>query len=166
MKLGAKITVVKMEHVHKMLKSKEGVVSIWVIVFAIMAVLVLVFMVMFFVSVAYPGTAMYNNAVAEGMVEPRWWANQQWDSESHSAFEKRWGWTADGALKIPGFDAEFWQKRATRSFYFNLRFIWDTTLFTLKNPYFLKHLFNLGIELIPFHKIPLPWKKNANKHST
>jgi hypothetical protein len=114
---------------------------------------------MFFVSVAYPGTAMYNDAVAEGIVEPRWWANQKWDSESHSAFEKRWGWTADGALKIPGFDAEFWQKRATRSFYFNPRFIWDTALFTLKNPYFIKHLFNLGLELIPFHKITLPWKK-------
>lgn len=117
---------------------------------------------MFFVSVAYPGTDMYNSAVAKGMVKPRWWTNQDWDSKQHTAFEKRWGWTANGALQIPGFDAEFWQKKATRSFYFNPRFMWDTMLFTLKNPYFFKHLFNLGIELIPVHKISLLWKENAD----
>ena len=108
---------------------------------------------MFFVAVAYPGTEMYEQALADGTIEARWWANQDWDSERHSAFEKRWGWTADGALTIPGFDAEYWQKRATRSFYLNPRFMWDTTLFTLKNPYFMRHLVNLGLELIPFYKI-------------
>jgi len=115
---------------------------------------------MFFVTVAYPGTVLYEQAVKDGTVKPRWWVDQDMDSDEHSAFEKRWGWTADGALQIPGFDAEFWQKRATRSFYFNPRFIWDTLLFTLKNPYFLRHLINLGLELIPFYKIPLPWRKS------
>lgn len=116
---------------------------------------------MFFVAIAYPGTVMYEKAVEEGIVEPRWWAKQAWDSSRHSAFEKRWGWTADaGAIKIPGFDAETWQKRATRSFYIRPRFVWDTLIFTLRNPYFLKHLFNLGIEILPFYKIPLLFKKS------
>jgi len=115
---------------------------------------------MFFVAVAYPGTAMYEQAIKDGTVEPHWWANNVWDPKHHSAFEKRWGWTSKGALHIPGFDTESWQKRATRSFYFNPRFMWDTTIFTLKNPYFLKHLIKLGSELIPFYKILLPWKKS------
>jgi hypothetical protein len=38
--------------------------------------------------------------------------------------------------------------------------MWDTAIFTLKNPYFLKHLIRLGSEMIPFYKIPLPWKKS------
>ena len=59
---------------------------------------------MFFVAVAYPGTAMYEQAIKDGTVEPRWWANNVWDSKRHSAFEKRWGWTSKGALQIPGFD--------------------------------------------------------------
>ncbi len=116
---------------------------------------------MFFVAIAYPGTAMYEKSVEEGIVEPRWWAKQTWDSSRHSAFEKRWGWTADaGAIKNPGLDAEAWQKRATRAFYMRPRFVWDTLIFTLKNPYFLKHLFNLGMEIIPFYKIPLLFKKS------
>ena len=31
--------------------------------------------------------------------------------------------------------------------------------FTLKNPYFIRHLINLGVELLPLHRIRLPWKK-------
>ncbi len=115
----------------------------------------------FFVAVAYPGTAMYDQAVNEGLIEPRWWARESVDSGSDSAFERRWGWIADGTIRIPGFDSEAWQKRAVRSFYLSPRFIWDTALFTLKNPYFVKHLFNLGIELIPFHRIKLPRVKKA-----
>ncbi len=115
---------------------------------------------MFFVTTAFPGTLIYEQAVKAGIVEPNWWVNQDWDPKRHSAFQKRWGWTAEGAIRIPGFDAEAWQKRATRSFYLRPRFIWDTVLFTLKNPYFFRHLFNLGLELLPFHKIPLPWKKS------
>ena len=115
---------------------------------------------MFFVAVAYPGTVMYDQALKDGTVKPRWWADEERNSDHHSAFEKRWGWTADGAIRIPGFDAESWQKRATRSFYLSPRFMWDTTIFTLKNPYFLRHLINLGLELLPFYKIPWPWKKS------
>jgi len=118
---------------------------------------------MFFITIAYPGTVLYEEALRDGLIKPRWWVDEEKDSDSHSAFAKRWGWTADGALKIPGFDTELWQKRATRSFYFNPRFIWDTIIFTLKNPYFLRHLFNLGLELIPFYKIPLPWKKKRKE---
>ncbi|GAX60447.1 Fe-S oxidoreductase [Candidatus Scalindua japonica] len=120
---------------------------------------------MFFIAVAYPGTDMYEKAVEEGVVEPRWWAKQTWDPKLHSAFQKRWGWTADaGAIKIPGFDAEAWQKCATRAFYMRPRFVWDTLIFTLKNPYFLKHLINLSTELLPFYKIPLLFQKtNINK---
>ena len=116
---------------------------------------------MFFVAIAYPGTAMYDQAVKEGIVEPRWWANQVWDPGRHSAFQKRWGWTADaGAIRIPGFDAEAWQKRATRTFYLRPRFIYDTLIFLLKNPYFIRDLVDLGMELLPFYKIPLPWRKS------
>ena len=82
---------------------------------------------MFFVSTAYPGTPMYDDALAEGKVEPRWWAKQAWDPRKNSAFQVRWGWTDAGALKIPnGFDSEAWQRKATREFYLRPRFMWDT----------------------------------------
>jgi anaerobic magnesium-protoporphyrin IX monomethyl ester cyclase len=120
---------------------------------------------MFFVCTAYPGTPLYEQAVQEGIVEKRWWATQAWDPSKNSAFQARWGWTDKGALKIPGFDAEKWQKRATRAFYLRPYFIWDTAVFTLTNPYFLRHIVNLGKELIPFYKIPFPWKKSrVNEH--
>jgi radical SAM superfamily enzyme YgiQ (UPF0313 family) len=115
---------------------------------------------MFFVSTAYPGTPMYEDAVRDGMVQPRWWATPYWESKKSSAFELRWGWTSKGALKIPGFDSEKWQKKATRAFYLRPYFVWDTITFTLRNPYFLRHLVNLGSELLPFYKIPLPWRKS------
>jgi len=111
---------------------------------------------MFFVNTAYPGTPLYDEAVEEGYVEPRWWATRQvWDPSKNSAFEARWGWTSRGGLNIPGFDAEKWQKKATRAFYFRPRFMWDTMLFTLRNPYFLRHLINLGAEVLPFYKLKL-----------
>ena len=72
---------------------------------------------MFFVATAYPGTPLYEQAVREGIVEPRWWAAQTWDPRKHSAFQMRWGWTARGAIRIPGFDAEKWHRRATGAFY-------------------------------------------------
>jgi radical SAM superfamily enzyme YgiQ (UPF0313 family) len=117
---------------------------------------------MFFVAAAYPGTPLYEQAVAQGMVEPRWWATQEWDPRKNSAFQARWGWTAKGGLKIPGFDSEYWQRRATRAFYLRPFFIWDTLVFTAKNPYFARHLLNLGKELIPFYKIPWPWKRSPS----
>jgi radical SAM superfamily enzyme YgiQ (UPF0313 family) len=90
---------------------------------------------MYFVTIAYPGTELNNEAVASKLVEPRWWANDFWDPRKNTAFEKRWGWSAGaGALKIPGFDAEKWQKRATRSFYLRPRFDLDTLAFTVKIP--------------------------------
>ena len=107
---------------------------------------------MFFVSTAYPGTPMYDEGVLDGTVKPRWWADQEWDPTKNSAFQVRWGWTDSGALQIPGFDSEKWQRQATREFYLRPRFIWDTLTFTLKNPYFIRHLWNLGTELIPFYK--------------
>ncbi|MBF8300831.1 MAG: radical protein, partial [Acidobacteria bacterium] len=108
---------------------------------------------MFFVNTAYPGTPLYDQAVAEGMVEPRWWAKQAWDPGKNSAFQVRWGWTAAGALKIPGFDSEGWQRRATRAFYLRPFFVWDTCLFMARNPYFLKHVVNLGMELLPIYRV-------------
>jgi magnesium-protoporphyrin IX monomethyl ester (oxidative) cyclase len=114
---------------------------------------------MFFVATAYPGTPLYEQAVRDGIVEPRWWATQGWDPNKNSAFQVRWGWTAKGALTIPGFDSEKWQQKATRAFYLRPFFIWDTICFTLKNPYFLRHLLNLGAELIPFYKFRLPWRR-------
>ncbi len=114
---------------------------------------------MFFVSTAYPGTPLYDQAVAQGMVEPRWWATQAWDPRKNSAFQARWGWTAKGGLTIPAFDSEYWQRRATRAFYLRPFFIWDTLVFTVKNPYFLRHLLNLGKELIPFYKVQWPWRR-------
>ena len=58
---------------------------------------------MFFVAIAYPGTVMYDEAVEEGMVDARWWVNQHWDPKTHSAFQKRWGWSCRvGLLKIQG----------------------------------------------------------------
>jgi radical SAM superfamily enzyme YgiQ (UPF0313 family) len=116
---------------------------------------------MFFVSTAYPGTPMYDEGLAEGNVKPRWWADQEWDARRNSAFQVRWGWTDAGALKIPGFDSEAWQRKATRAFYFRPRFIWDTLVFTIKNPSFARHLWNLGTELIPFYRLKnlLPSRK-------
>ncbi len=108
---------------------------------------------MFFVSTAYPGTPMYDEAVREGYVEPRWWASQRFDPDKNSAFQYRWGWTAKGALKIPGFDSESWQRKATRAFYLRPYFVFDTLRYTLKNPYFFKHLFGLGKELLPIYKL-------------
>ena len=99
---------------------------------------------MFFVSTAYPGTPLYDQAVAQGTVEPRWWATQAWDPRKNSAFQARWGWTAKGGLTIPGFDSEYWQRTATRAFYLRPYFIWDTLVFTVKNPYFARHSATLG----------------------
>ncbi len=119
-------------------------------------------MAMFFVTIGYPGTEMYTEAVKEGLVEARWWHHQDWDESKNTAFEKRWGWSADaGALDIPGFDAEGWQKSATRQFYLRPRFMWDTLVFTLKNPYFLKHIGTLAKEILPFHLLRLPFLKKA-----
>jgi anaerobic magnesium-protoporphyrin IX monomethyl ester cyclase len=117
---------------------------------------------MYFVTIAYPGTQLYTEALAKGMVEPRWWATERWDPRKNTAFEKRWGWSAGaGALKMAGFDAEKWQKRATRSFYLRPRFVWDTLVFAIKNPYFLKYAVTLSKEVLPFYRIRLPWKKQT-----
>jgi hypothetical protein len=91
--------------------------------------------------------------LAEGYVEPRWWATQNWDPRKNSAFQARWGWTSKGALKIPGFDSEYWQRKATRSFYLRPYFVYDTIRFTLSNPYFMRHIVNLGVELLPMYKL-------------
>jgi len=115
---------------------------------------------MYFVTTAYPGTPLYDEAVAKNMVEPRWWANDYWDPRKNTAFEKRWGWSAGaGTLKIPGFDSEKWQKRATRSFYLRPRFVWDTLVFTVKNPYFLRYAVTLSKEVLPFYRFRWPWRK-------
>ncbi|MBW2240782.1 MAG: radical SAM protein [Deltaproteobacteria bacterium] len=121
-------------------------------------------MAMFFVTIGYPGTEMYTEAVKEGLVEPRWWHTQGWDEGKSTAFEKRWGWSADaGALTIPGFDAEAWQKRCTREFYFRPQFIWDTLLFIVKNPYFLRHAVTLALELLPIGKLRIPFFGKGGK---
>jgi radical SAM superfamily enzyme YgiQ (UPF0313 family) len=117
---------------------------------------------MYFVTIAYPGTHLYEEAVAKKMVEPRWWVNDYWDPRKNTAFEKRWGWSAGaGALTIPGFDAEKWQKRATRSFYLRPRFVWDTLAFTVKNPYFLRYAVTLSKEVLPFYRLPFFKRKKA-----
>jgi len=108
---------------------------------------------MFFVSTAYPGTPMYDEGVADGSCEPRWWAKQEFDAAKNSAFQVRWGWTDAGSLKFENFDPELWQRKATRAFYLRPIFVWDTLTFTLKNPYFLRHIWNLGTEMLPFYKL-------------
>lgn len=107
----------------------------------------------FNVATAYPGTPMYDEAVAAGVATPRWWAAQRWDSQRHSPFQVRWGWTAAGALHFQDFDPEYWQRRATRAFYFRSRFICDTLGFTVRHPYFLRHLWTLGTELLPVYRL-------------
>jgi anaerobic magnesium-protoporphyrin IX monomethyl ester cyclase len=114
---------------------------------------------MFFVATAYPGTPLYDQAVPQGMVARRWWATGAWDPRRNSAFQARWGWTAKGGLIIPGFDSEYWQRKATRAFYLRPFFIWDTLVFTLKNPYFLRHLLSLGKELIPLYRLRSLWTR-------
>ena len=114
---------------------------------------------MFFVATAYPGTPLYDQAIAQGLVEPRWWASQAWDPNKNSAFQARWGWTAKGGLIIPGFDSEHWQRKATRAFYLRPYFVWDTAMFIVKNPYFLRHVVTLGKELVPLYKLSWPWKR-------
>jgi anaerobic magnesium-protoporphyrin IX monomethyl ester cyclase len=111
----------------------------------------------FHIAIAYPGTPMYDEAVANGEVEPRWWTRQVqsgYDPRRSSEFQARWGWTADGALRSPhGFDAEAWQRRLTRAWYLRPRFAWDTLSFTARNPYFLRHLLRLGKELVPYYRV-------------
>ena len=117
---------------------------------------------MFFVSTAYPGTPMYDDALAAGEVKPRWWADQAFDASKNSAFQVRWGWTDAGALTFQnGFQAEYWQRKATREWYLRPRFMWNTLSFTIRNPYFLRHIWNLGTEIIPFYKLRnlLPTRK-------
>lgn len=116
---------------------------------------------MFFVSTAYPGTPMYFEGLDEGTVKDRWWAKQHWDPTKNTAFQVRWGWTDAGALDIPGFDAEYWQQRATREWYLRPRFIWDTITFTVMNPHFMRHIWNLSGEILPFYKLRnlLPQRK-------
>jgi len=109
---------------------------------------------MFFVATAYPGTPMYDQALAAGEVEPRWWAQQVVKNQKNSAFQVRWGWTDAGALTFKnGFKAEYWQRRATREWYLRPGFMLDTMTFTLKNPYFLLHIFNLAKEMLPFYRL-------------
>jgi len=109
---------------------------------------------MFFVATAYPGTPMYDQALAAGEIEPRWWAKQIANNAKNSAFQVRWGWTDAGALTFKnGFKAEYWQRKATREWYLRPRFMWDTLTFTVKNPYFLRHVWNLSKEVLPFYKL-------------
>jgi len=109
---------------------------------------------MFFVATAYPGTPMYDEALANGEVQPRWWAEQITKTAKNSAFQVRWGWTDAGALSFKnGFNAEYWQRRATREWYLRPQFMWDTLTFTMENPYFLRHIWNLWTEVIPFYKL-------------
>jgi len=117
---------------------------------------------MFFVSTAYPGTPMHDDALETDEVTPRWWAKQEFDESKNSAFQARWGWTDSGALTFNiGFDAEFWQRKATREWYLRPQFVSDTLIFTIKNPYFLRHIINLGTEILPFYKLRslLPMRK-------
>ena len=107
----------------------------------------------FNVATAYPGTPLYDDAVRDGTIEPRWWAAQRWDASENSAFQVRWGWTDAGALRFDDFDPELWQRRATRAFYLRPRFLWDTAVFTLSNPGFLRHVASLGVELLPFYRL-------------
>jgi hypothetical protein len=74
---------------------------------------------------------------------------------------RRGGLDGEGALKIPGLDSEGWQRKATRAFYLRPFFIWDTILFTLQNPYFMRHLINLGVELLPMYKLARFWPKRS-----
>lgn len=113
-------------------------------------------LVNFHIAIAYPGTPLYDEALACGQVEPRWWARQArqgFDPRRASPFEARWGWVADGALRLPGFAAEHWQRLLTRAWYLRPRFAWDSALFSLRQPYFLRHLFSLGRELLPLSRL-------------
>jgi anaerobic magnesium-protoporphyrin IX monomethyl ester cyclase len=106
----------------------------------------------FHVATAYPGTPMYEQALAVSEVEPRWWARPA--AGGASPFAIRSGWTAAGALRSrTGFDAETWQRRATRAWYLRPRFVWDTLGFTLEHPEFAAHAWNLGRELLPLFKL-------------
>jgi len=106
----------------------------------------------FHVATAYPGTPMYDQALAAGEVEPRWWARPA--PTGHSPFALRSGWTAAGALRSrTGFDAEWWQRRATRAWYLRPRFVWEALVWSLEQPEFVSHLWNLGRELLPVLKL-------------
>lgn len=113
-------------------------------------------LVNFHIAIAYPGTPLYDEALAIGQVEPRWWARQVrqgFDPRRSSPFEARWGWVADGALRLPGFAAERWQRRLTRAWYLRPAFAWDSAVFSLRQPYFVRHLFALGKELLPLSRL-------------
>jgi anaerobic magnesium-protoporphyrin IX monomethyl ester cyclase len=117
---------------------------------------------MFFVATCYPGTPMYDEALASGEVEARWWAKQVQNNLKNTAFQVRWGWTDAGALTFKnGFAAEEWQRRATREWYLRPQFVLDTIEFTVKNPYFLRHIWNLWKEILPFYKLRNLFPKKA-----
>ena len=108
----------------------------------------------FGVATAYPGTPMYEEAVAAGEIEPRWWARFARPDAGHSDFEVRWGWTAHGALHFAnGFDAERWQRLATRSWYLRPRFLWDSLLFSFRHPRHLWQMLALARELVPWQRL-------------
>jgi hypothetical protein len=119
----------------------------------------------FHVATAYPGTPMYDEALRDGTVRPRWWHRRPPSPEDESAFRVRWGWTDAGALTFDDFDPELWQRRATRAFYLRPRFVWDTLVFVLRNPSFLRHIWNLGRELVPFYKLKklFPWRGRLSR---
>lgn len=113
-------------------------------------------LVNFHIAIAYPGTPLYEEALARGQVEPRWWARQVrqgFDPRRASPFQARWGWVADGALRLPAFSAERWQRHLTRAWYLRPAFAWDSALFSLRQPDFLRHLYSLGRELLPLSRL-------------
>lgn len=52
-----------------------------------------------------------------------------------------------------GFDAELRQRRATGEWYLWPRFVCDTLVFTVTDPYFLRPIVNLGAEILPFYEL-------------
>jgi hypothetical protein len=114
---------------------------------------------MFFVATAYPGTPLYDQAGRAGTGRTALVGLAGVGPEQELSVPGPLGMTAKGGLIIPGFDSEFWQRKATRAFYLRPFFVWDTAVFMLRNPYFLRHVLNLGKELVPLYKLSWPWKR-------
>ncbi len=95
----------------------------------------------FFFTTAYPGTAIYSQALRDHTVQENWWHPKHYRGEATSF--STWLSSEGGKLKLAGFDQSRWIKKAFREFYFRPRFILKAMREVLRNPSYLWVAFSL-----------------------
>jgi radical SAM superfamily enzyme YgiQ (UPF0313 family) len=107
-------------------------------------------LVLFFYTTAYPGTALYADALKEGLVTKEWWIKEK-PSGSRYAVSK-WLSGEGGKLRIPGFTVSPWIKKAYRAYYFRPRYALKALKALFTDPSYLKGLFQLLPSFIDFSR--------------